>query len=417
MDNNPEISPHIERSKNPEIKMGAASLASTKHLENEDAVYMSSDSMSHLKVFAVFDGMGGHEDGAKASSTALHAVKDRIENGNVDPNLSLQQTEGLVKSVLLEAHEKVKAQSLGEKGMGTTASVGMIWEGKEGERKLVVGNVGDSSIYICRDGKLTKLTVDDDLGHMGRGNILTQALGRENIEPRMSIFDILPGDQIITISDGISDAMKDDLDEEFQKALVAHKGNPAQAANALVVKAKEFSNAGRKEDDKSAIVVEVGDRSIQEKSDTAVNHSKNEEKIEKKGWLYRLPPSTMVKVKRSDGRIEDDWFIVGEEKDKLKLVKSDGVSAKTATPEQLDSLNPPIEKVNSWDTLNFALNQLPDTIKGSHQVYSKEKLFAIIEKVRQNELTIEKITRTYGLREKVEELLQLDKTRNSLNSL
>ncbi len=414
MNNNPESFTHIERTQNPEIKMGAATIASTKHSENEDAAYMSSDSKSPLKVFAVFDGMGGHEGGADASSTALHTVKNHIENGNVDPHLTLAQTEGLIKSALLKAHEAVKTKSIGEKGMGTTASIGMIWEGQKGEKKLVVGNVGDSSMYIFRKGRLTKLTVDDDLAHEGHGNILTQAIGLEDIEPRMGVFDILAGDQIITLSDGIPDAMSENLEEEFYKALTEKKGNPTEAANALVKKAREFSLSGRKMDDQTALVVEIANTSSESVAKKAPTLSP--EIIKNQQEKYRLTLGTMVKVKRSDGRIEDGWFIVGNEGAKIKIIDSSR-NTKTATPEQLDSLNPPIKKTDTWENLMFAINQLDGVIKGSNKNYTKEEMSMLVDQARRGMIPTLKITRSYGLREKVEELIALNKSREELQSI
>ena len=406
--------------------MGAATLKSTRHSDNEDAAYMSSDSMSPLKAFAIFDGMGGHVGGAEASSTALHTMSNRIQNGNIDPKLSLKQTEDLIKSVILEAHEAVKSKAVGElKDMGTTASVGIIWEGTQGERKLVVGNVGDSSIHVFREGKLTKLTVDDDLGHMGRGNILTQAVGQGDIEPRIGIFDILPGDQLITISDGISDAMSENLDEEFKKALAENKGNPTDAANSLVKKAREFSLSGRKMDDSTALVVEVGKKGNPRSRDTEILPQKNitkenlspvpalksPESAEDK--LFRLKLGTMVLAKRSDGSIEDDWFIVGKTGEKIKIMNSNGLS-KTATSQQLDELNPPIEKVTTKESLFFAINQLPDEIKGSKQEFTKERIIQLVEQVINGVSPVDKLTRTHGIRQKVEELMALERSRKEL---
>ena len=46
--------------------------------------------------------------------------------------------------------------------MGTTASVVYIWEGGSGERKAIVGNVGDSRVYLLRNGRLKQITLDDN---------------------------------------------------------------------------------------------------------------------------------------------------------------------------------------------------------------------------------------------------------------
>lgn len=398
--------------KKPAISMGASSMAGRKHPNgSEDAVFMDSDKKSPLRAFGVFDGMGGYEGGAVASSTGVRTVTERLNNGNIDPNLTIEQAEGLVKSLILEAHEEIKKEqkATGMTQMGSTATMGLVWEGKDGAKKLIVGNVGDSSMYIFRDGKLTKLTVDDDLGYAGRGNVLTQSLGHEDIEPRMGVFDLLPGDQIIAISDGVSDSMVGDLETEFAKALSENKGNPHLAAAALVNKSREFVAQGRKDDDQSAVVVEI------EGKDNEKQLLPESPKTEQHNASYRLPNGSMVKVRRSDGKIDDDWFIAGvTEHGKIKLIKSDGTTTKTATPEELDSVNPPIEKA-SWDELIFAVNQLPDDIKGSNSVYKKEDIIDQIERIRNGEPALLKLTRAYGIRERVQELLNIDRTRKEIN--
>ncbi len=411
MNNNPEVYEHTERNENPDIKMGAATLKSIKHEYNEDAAFMSSDSKSPLKVFAIFDGMGGHKGGADASSTALHTVSNRIENGNINPNLSLEQTEGLVKSLILEAHSAIKNKAIGDlKDMGTTASLGILWEGKNEEKKLVVGNVGDSRIYIFREGKLIQLTTDDDLAEIGRGNVLTQAVGQKDIDPKVGIFDILPDDQVIGISDGISDALGEDIEKEFLKALQDNKGNPTEAANSLVKKAREYSLGGKKMDDQTALVVDILNN-----SDTTVEKNDRTQTEPEAEKPYRLIPGTMIRIERSDGSVDDDWFIIKRDGNRLMVRNSSGLT-KMVTAEDVDKLNPPIEKVKSWDELIFAINQLDENIEGSNKNYDKDEMVHLIESVRKGEIPPTSITRNKGIREKVMQLAAIDKSRSELKT-
>lgn len=408
----PETQLHTERNvPNPEIKAGVSGLASTKHPEgSQDSALILTDTESPLKVFGVFDGMGGYKGGAEASSLAQKVISERINGGNVDPNLSLDQASGLVKSTLLEAHDAVKQAAIGEfRDMGTTASLSVVWEGKNGERKLVYGNVGDSRIYVRRGDKLIQLTIDDNLAEIGKPNTLTQVIGQGDIDPKMRSFDLQSGDQIITVSDGIVDALEGGLEAAFHEAL--SKGlSPDKAAEFITTRARERSLAGAKMDDQTTLVAEIGGNQTQ-----AGNMI--ESPIFKKEEPYRLPNGTMVNVKRSDGTIEDGWFVSGRTENGNVIVKNLNGQVKTPTPDQLDSINPTIENAKTWDQLAFSINQLPDDVKGRKDTFSKDDLIRLIEGVKSGDREITAITRTLGLRDKVRELLDLQDTRKNLGTM
>jgi len=73
--------------------------------------------------------------------------------------------------------------------------------------------------------------------------------------------------------------------------------------------------------------------------------------------------------------------------------------------------------VGEWENLMFAINQLDGVIKGSNKNYTKEEMSMLVDQARRGMIPTLKITRSYGLREKVEELIALNKSREELQSI
>lgn len=101
---------------------------------------------------AVADGMGGHEDGEIASYGAVQALARWASEPQQEP-LSPESA----RTWMLEAHARLRARASrdGIVRMGTTLSVAWIVDGT-----CTWAHVGDSRIYLLRDGNLTTLTRD-----------------------------------------------------------------------------------------------------------------------------------------------------------------------------------------------------------------------------------------------------------------
>lgn len=268
------------------IKIEANSVASAKHPErNEDAYFDDAEK----GIFGVFDGVGGASAGDKASRLALESVQGSLKS--VSERASLEEVTEAVRHAILEANRAVLAQQKIERNdMCTTASVGMIWNGQNEEQKAIIGNVGDSRVYLIRNGKLQQITLDDNLARQNarneqearllqakmnnvieatqlspvelalfkERNVITQAIGMEmeDIQPNMHVVDLLPSDKLFVCSDGISDNL---TDTEIEAVLNA---NPdAQSAMQKLIEAtrsRANSNHPRaKADDISGMIVEV----------------------------------------------------------------------------------------------------------------------------------------------------------------
>jgi protein phosphatase len=107
-------------------------------------------------------------------------------------------------------------------GMGTTV-VGLWMPGQSDE--AVVFNVGDSRLYLCREGQLSQLTKDHtwyqywlDHGQIGpapSSNIVMRALGiAQHMPASAHLQGLQSGDLILLCSDGLTSMVSDSLIEE-----------------------------------------------------------------------------------------------------------------------------------------------------------------------------------------------------------
>lgn len=180
---------------------------------NEDSMLVDEEN----GLWLVFDGMGGHENGALASQTAVSAF-DRFNMPN--------DFDTAVVSVADRVHEVngVLADVAAKKGierMGTTA-VGLVVR----SRSFATVWVGDSRAYIFRRGGLFQLTLDHthvqelldqglltpaDAADHPMSHVLTRALGVET-EVQVDIVqdEIEPGDRFLLCSDGLTGPVSDD---------------------------------------------------------------------------------------------------------------------------------------------------------------------------------------------------------------
>lgn len=186
---------------------------------NEDSVIVI-ENLSGEILMCVADGMGGHKDGEVASSIATAHISKRFEEissvGNKDDAVNWMQ------SVITEANVEIfkyVAEHPESTGMGTTVVMAILTD-----NFLLFGNIGDSSGYVIKNGKLHKVTVDHTLVNLlvksgelteeeakdhPRKNVLMKALGAtQNVEA--DIFNVeLNIDGIMLCSDGLTNMLND----------------------------------------------------------------------------------------------------------------------------------------------------------------------------------------------------------------
>jgi protein phosphatase len=208
-------------------------------------------------LYAVCDGMGGHNAGEVASKMAIETLQAFIEKSHrekeitwpygLDVNLSFDGNR--LKTAIKLANKKVfRAADNREDytGMGTTVVAGLV-----SENVLTVGSAGDSRCYLLRKAELHQLTRDDSWvsAALGEGilnsdeierhplrNVITKAVGaKDSIELDVVEKKLETGDVVLICSDGLH-AMLSDADilaalTPFPEGLEEAAGRLIDAAN------------------------------------------------------------------------------------------------------------------------------------------------------------------------------------------
>lgn len=185
-----------------------------------------------LGLYIVADGMGGHAAGEVASAKAVETVKQHLTaNKNVLKDLTKDATQAnrVAAATLVEvAIQKACAEIYrlahadnSKRGMGTTF-VCLVTAGSRG----IIGHVGDSRVYLIRQGQCHRLTEDHTLisaqlkaGTITREqaatsqyrNVITRAVGiQESVQVDTLLVDLVPGDMFVLCSDGLHGYLEDD---------------------------------------------------------------------------------------------------------------------------------------------------------------------------------------------------------------
>jgi protein phosphatase len=224
---------------------------------NEDTIFAAAG------LFIVCDGMGGHRAGEVASRIATETIAAFVQRSLSDPDLTwpcgldpaLSDDANRLRNAIKLANQTVFDQSAASdehRGMGTTVVAALV-PSRGGE--LVYGHVGDSRLYLIRDGAIAQLTRDDSLGDQVSGagaplkNVLTKALGvQADVDFEVVGRDLRVGDTVLLCSDGLTNMLPDPAILEI---VSAHGGNLKEACRRLVADA----NARGGRDNVSVVLV------------------------------------------------------------------------------------------------------------------------------------------------------------------
>ncbi len=233
----------------------AASHVGRVRANNQDSAYAG----SHL--FIVADGMGGHAGGDVASAiTIKHLVEaDRVFEDAEEAAQVLHDTliaaNHILSDTVIEHNELT--------GMGTTVS-GMVRVGN----KMAMAHIGDSRIYLLREGTMTQVTHDhtfvqrlvesgritqEEAAVHPRRSVLMRVLGDVDASPEIDtgVFDTQPGDRWLLCSDGLSSFVTED-----KIAATLRRITDPEAATERLVQASLDQGAP---DNVTVVLVDIGD--------------------------------------------------------------------------------------------------------------------------------------------------------------
>lgn len=188
--------------------------------ENQDRLFSG-----HFSgVYCVADGMGGGDEGAKASDLVCSEVYRAVSSAGGDFFKRMRAVEDGLQAASSIIYNYAKARHYRQ--MGSTAAI-LVFDAP-GSGRGAICHVGDSRVYRIRDGLASLLTRDHtvavELGLMmlpesggepkGRAHplshILTRAIGTDSkVNTAWRKVDIAEGDRFLICSDGVHDVISD----------------------------------------------------------------------------------------------------------------------------------------------------------------------------------------------------------------
>lgn len=196
------------------------------------------------RLAVIADGMGGHEGGKEASHLAVETVREVYDqNVHDDPQTALMESFAAAHARILGYAEQHPAFY----GMGTTCTALVLRDGQ-----LYFAHVGDSRLYLVRDGRISRLTRDhsyvsrlvesgivspEDAEKHPQRHILTGALGAGRevaVDGSQLGLGVQKGDSLLLCTDGLWGVV---TDEELEMAV--SNNAPAECCAALVKLARQ----------------------------------------------------------------------------------------------------------------------------------------------------------------------------------
>jgi serine/threonine protein phosphatase PrpC len=252
--------------------VGYSSDPGLKRELDEDAILaltlaptFESRSAPSLGLYAVADGMGGHEGGEIASRLAIEALAQAILKRLFLPELTgetvLAETPAdLLRETIQSINTRIfEIQQATGSDLGTTLTAALVRDDA-----ALIANVGDSRTYLWRDSQLTQITTDHSLvaqlveaGALEPDEIYThpdksaiyRSLGHAaEVEVDLFTQRLEPGDRLLLCCDGVWEMLRPDGIEE----VLLLEPEPQRACDELVRR----SNLAGGEDNISCVLVQ-----------------------------------------------------------------------------------------------------------------------------------------------------------------
>lgn len=212
---------------------------------------------SRCGIFVVCDGMGGQAAGEVASKIAVDVLlnyfrgseqMNTFPHDDSSPEHPSPRAKSLAQAIQLANRSIYEAGNgqAGRAGMGSTIVAALVRG-----HSLAIGHVGDSRIYLIRQGAIQQLTQDHSLvmeqvrlGYITEEqaerselqNVILRALGAgDEVQPDVEDLLALPGDILIMTSDGLTRHVRN----EEMLTIISEQPKLQEACSQLIRTAKE----------------------------------------------------------------------------------------------------------------------------------------------------------------------------------
>ena len=264
------------------VSHGSATDVGRVRQVNEDSL------LADPPVFAVADGMGGHDGGDVASAIVVQELAG-LAGRTLDPDAGITE----VTAALERAQQRITSYAAeqragGAEGFhsGTTCVLALIVEGSAGPQWLLA-NLGDSRIYRWIEDDLSQVSTDhslvQELVDSGRltaeeaerhpqRNVITRALGgRASAAPDFFHVVLPPGSRLLLCSDGVTGLLAADR----ISAILGERTDARDTAQRLVAAAVAAGGT----DNATAVVVDVVGWEEKSPYDSAQQRASLEQKL------------------------------------------------------------------------------------------------------------------------------------------
>lgn len=212
-------------------------------------------------LFAVADGMGGHEAGEVASSLAVQTLAEGWD-----------AAQGLISRYELQQfidRAEVRIREVTDSKAGTTLTGAALIEA-DGELQWLIFNIGDSRTYMFEEGQLVRLTRDhsqvqemyesgmitaEEIHNHPNRNVITRALGAGDIfDADFFVAAVNAGQRMLICSDGLTGEL-----EDAKIAEILGRGDSAQETVDTLIQ-RSLRRGGR--DNVTVVVVDVKEEQV-----------------------------------------------------------------------------------------------------------------------------------------------------------
>ena len=184
--------------------------------ENQDNVRRATIPLGEL--FIVADGIGGYQGGATASRMVVEEFHAQLAARPADYPADDALREACVHTNA-SIHDKASSGAPSLQRMGSTVVLALVQKELDAEPVAWIGHVGDSRVYLIRDGVMSKVTSDhsavqallsrnliteEEARNHPDASVLTRSLGHKSeVEIELDRVPLQAGDALLLCSDGL----------------------------------------------------------------------------------------------------------------------------------------------------------------------------------------------------------------------